>query len=122
MKITVEQLNAKMRLFKLFIDLAHFFRPMPSVPSTGELLKQIMLTPIGFKHPKYLAPLLRHINNLAWRRDIGFIYSVCEQGHPLLSCMRGFVRIDTAIHIYIKYLRENAMLGNKPSFIDGIDL
>jgi len=122
MKITVERLNAKMKLVKLFTDVARFFRPMPSLPRTGELIKQIMLTPIGFKHPKYLAPLLKHINNLARQRGIGYIYCVCEQGHPLLSSLRGFIRIDTAIHVYIKYLRENTILGNKPLFVDGIDL
>jgi N-acetylglutamate synthase-like GNAT family acetyltransferase len=122
MKITVERLNSKMRLFKVFVDLARLFRPMPSMPRAGELLKQIMLTPIGFKHPKYLVPLLRHINNLARQRGIGLIYCVCEQGHPLLSSLQGFTHIDTAIHVYIKYFRENAALGNKPLFIDGIDL
>ena len=122
MRIKVEQLNTKMKLVKLLADLARFFRPTPSMPQTGELLKQIMLTPIGFKHPKYLAPLLKHINNLARQKAIGLIYCVCEQGHPLLSSMRGFARMDTPIHVYVKYLLGNAILGNKPLFIDGIDL
>lgn len=122
MKITVEQLNVKMKLVKLFADLARFFRPMPRLPRPGELLKQIMLTPVGFKHPKYLAPLLKYINNLARQRGIGYIYCVCEQGHPLLSSLRGFTRIDIAIHVYIKYLRENTILSGKPLFIDGIDM
>ncbi len=122
MRIRVERLNTKMRFFNLFTNLARFLLPMPRMPRTGELIKQIMLTPIGFKHSKYLAPILRHINNLAQQKGIGYIYCVCEQGHPLLSSMRGFARIDTAIHVYIKYLRENIILGNKPLFIDGIDL
>jgi N-acetylglutamate synthase-like GNAT family acetyltransferase len=122
MKITVERMNTRMRLVKLFTDLARIFRPTPRAPRPGELLKQIMLTPIGFKHPKYLVPLLRHINNLARQKGIGLIYCVCEQGHPLLSSLQGFTRIDTSIHVYIKYFRENAVLGNKPLFIDGIDL
>jgi GNAT superfamily N-acetyltransferase len=122
MRIAVERMNTKMRLFKLFAELARLIRPMPRVPRTGELLRQIMLTPIGFKHPRYLASLLKHVNNLARQRGIGYIYCVCEQGHPLLSSLRGFTRIDTAIHVYIKYLRENTVLGNKQLFIDGIDL
>jgi GNAT superfamily N-acetyltransferase len=122
MKISVERLNMKMRLVRLFVDLARFFRPMPSAPRPGEILKQIMLTPIGFKHPKYLAPLLKTINNLARQKGIGYIYCVCEQDHPLLSAIHGFIRIDTSIHVYIKYLRENMILDNKPLFIDGIDL
>ena len=122
MEITVERLNAKMKLFKLFADLVCLLWPMPNMPRAGELLRQIMLTPIGYKHPKYLALILRHINNLAWERGIGYIYCVCPQGHPLLSSIRGFTHIDTAIHVYIKHLRENTILGNKPLFIDGIDL
>lgn len=122
MKITVERMNAKMRLVKLLLDLARFLRPMPSLPRAGELLKQIMLTPIGFRQPKYLAPLLKHINNLALQRGVRLICCVCEQGHPLLSSIRGFTRVDTAIQVYIKYLQEKAVLGNKPLFIDGIDL
>lgn len=122
MRIRVEKLNTKMKLIKLFADLAHLFRPMPRMPSAGELIKQIMLTPIAFKRPEYLAVLLRHINNLALQKSIGYIYCVCGQGHPLLSAMRGFARVDTAIHVYIKYFRENTILGDKPFFIDGIDL
>lgn len=122
MRIRVERLSTKMKLIKLLTDLAHLVRPVPRMPGTGELIKQIMLTPIAFKHPEYLAVLLRHINNLALQKSIGYIYCVCEQGHPLLSAMRGFARIDTAIHVYIKYFRENTILGDKPLFIDGIDL
>ena len=122
MRIRVEKLSTKMKFIKLFTELARLFRPMPSMPSAGELIKQIMLTPIAFKRPEYLALLLRHINNLALQKDIGYIYCVCEQGNPLLSAMRGFAHVDTAIHVYIKYFRENTMLGDKPLFIDGIDL
>ena len=122
MRITVQRMNTKMRLMKVFADLIRLIRPMPRVPQTGEMLKQIMLTPIGFKHPKYLTPLLKHVNNLARQIGIGYIYCVCEQGHPLLSSLRGFAHIDTAIHVYIKYLRKNTVLGNEQLFIDGIDL
>ncbi len=122
MKITVERLNKKMSLLKLFINLAHIFQSMPTIPSTGGLLKQIMLTPIGYKHPQYLGILLRHINNLARQKGIDYIYTVCEQGHPLLAYMQGFIRINTAIHVYIKYFRENVILDDKTLFIDGIDL
>ncbi len=121
-KITVERLNAKMKFFKLFTDMTHPFWPMPRMPRRGELLKQMMLTPIGFRKPKYLVPLIRHINNLALLRGIGYIYCVCEPDHPLLSSMRGLTRIDTAIQVYIKYFRENTSLSDKGLFIDGIDL
>jgi len=87
-----------------------------------ELLRQIMLTPIGYKRREHLTALLKHVNNVARQRGIGYIYCVCEQGHPLLSSLRGFTRIDTAIHVYIKYLREDTVLANKQLFIDGVDL
>lgn len=122
MKVTVEQMNSKMRLVKLLTDLGRILQPMPRLPGAGELLKQIMLTPIGFRQPKYLEPLLKHINNLALQRGAGLMCCICEQGHPLLSAIRGFTRVDTAILLYIKYLQGNVVLGNRPLFIDGIDL
>jgi hypothetical protein len=122
MRISVERLSTKMKTIKLFADLARLLRPMPRMPGAGELIKQIMLTPIAFKQPEYLSVLLRHINNLALRKSIDIIYCISEQRHPLLSAFRGFFRIDTAIHVYIKYFREKTIPGYKPLFIDGIDL
>lgn len=121
-KITVERLSMKMRLIGLLADLARYFRPMPSVPRVGELLKQMVLTLIAFKDPKYLAILLRHMNNSALRSGIGYIYCICERDHPLLASMKGFARIDTAMHVYVKPLRENVSISNKPIFINGIDV
>ncbi len=53
-RITVERLNAKMRLVKLFADLACFFWPMPSVPRAGELLKQVVKKPSKIRFPSPL--------------------------------------------------------------------
>jgi len=121
-RITVERMNSKMKAIRFVTNVARHFKPMPVVPCTGAVLNQIMLTPVAFNNPKYLTALLRHINNQVLYRNIGYIHCICERGHSMLSSMQGFTRLDTAIHVYIKYLRDNVKLGNKPLFIDGIDL
>jgi GNAT superfamily N-acetyltransferase len=122
MRITVESLSLKMRMFGLLLDIVRFFRPMPRFLKPGETLKQMMLTPIGFKDPAYLAVLLRYVNNQALRRGIEQMFCVCDRDHVLLNSMKAFVRIDTAINLYIKSLQKNVLMANKPVFIDGIDI
>ena len=121
-RLTVRKLNRKMRMMGLLAGVVRFFRPMPGVPRVGETLKQMVLTPLAFKEPKHLAVLLRHMNNLARQKGIGYIYGICERDHPLLTAMKGFFRIDTALHLYVKPLQENLSLSDRPVFINGIDL
>jgi GNAT superfamily N-acetyltransferase len=122
MRITVEALSVKMRMIGLLLAIARIFRPLPRFLKPGDTLKQMMLTPIGFKDPAHLAALLRHVNNLGLQRGIEQMFSVCERDHTLLKGMKGFIRIDTAMNLYTKILQEDVFPSNKPVFIDGIDL
>jgi len=121
MRIRVEALSLKWRLRGLLRDVVRRFRPMPRIIKPGEVLRQMMLTPIGFKEPRHLGALLRHINHQALQREIGQIFCVCEKGHGLLDSMKGFTRIETGLHLYIKPL-QRALRDDRPVFIDGIDL
>jgi predicted N-acetyltransferase YhbS len=121
-RLVVEKLNVKMQMAGYVAGIARYLAPMPRVPKVGEVLRQMMLTPIAFQNPRHLAVLLKHVNNLAFQRGIGYIYCICEPTQPLLKSMTGFARIDTAIYLYIKPLREDVSILNKPVFINGIDL
>ena len=121
-RIIVEKLNFKMRVAGLFADAARYLIPMPRMPKVDALLKQMVLTPIAFENPRHLAVLMRHVNNLAFRSGIGYIYFICERKDPLLASMKGFARIDTAMYLYIKPLREDILPADAPVFINGIDL
>jgi len=122
MKITVIERSLKMRTIGLLLDFFRNFRPMPRGIRGGDTLKQMMLTPIAFKEPAHITMLLRHMNNDALKSGIEQVFCVCEHNHPLLSTMKGFIQINTAIHLYIKPLAQKVWLGDKPVFIDGIDL
>jgi GNAT superfamily N-acetyltransferase len=122
MRITVLALSTKMQMFGLFLAMARMFRSLPPFVKPGNTLKQIMLTPIGSKDPVQLGVLLRYVNNQALRRNIGQIFCVCERDHLMLRALKGFIRIDTTMNLYIKPLQENIAIANKPVFIDGIDL
>jgi len=122
MHITVEALSVKMRMVGLLLAIARIFRPLPRFLKPGDTLKQMMLTPIGFKDPAHLAVLLRYVNNHGLQRGIEQMFCVCEGDHTLLRSMKGFIRIDTAMNLYIKTLQQDVFLPNKPVFIDGIDL
>lgn len=121
-KIRVEKLNLKMRLAGIAANLTSHFASLPHAPQPGNLLKQIVLTPIGFQNARQLAVLLRYINNIALIQDIGYIYFICQRKHPMITALKGFFHIDTALHLYIKPLHENVALGERPVFISGIDL
>jgi GNAT superfamily N-acetyltransferase len=122
MKITVVERSLKMRTIGLLLGLVRNFRPMARSIKRGDTLKQMMLTPIAFKAPGHLAVLLRYMNNSALESGIEQLFCVCERNHPLLSSMKGFIRIDTGIHLYIKPLQQKVLLGGNSVFINGIDL
>jgi hypothetical protein len=114
--------SLKMQMMGSLIDIARNFRPLPRIPRPGDTLKQWCLTPMGFKDPKYLAVLLRYLNNLALQRGIEQIFCTYKRDHALLNSMKGFIHVDTAMHLYVKTFQQNVISDDKPVFIDGIDL
>ena len=94
---------------------------MPRSIKVGDPLRQLLLTLIGFRDPAYLAGLVRHINNIAVKKHADVIYSTSEPHHPLLDAMKGFIRVDTGIYLYVKPLREGIRL-HKPFFVSSFDL
>jgi GNAT superfamily N-acetyltransferase len=122
MRITVRALSFKVRAMSFLLDIIRIFRPIPRGPRIGDELKQIVLTPIGFRDLEHLTILLRHINNQAFAKGIHQIDCVCEKSHPLLDSLKGFIRIDSGIHIYIKPFQDDAVLADRPVFINGLDL
>jgi GNAT superfamily N-acetyltransferase len=121
-RITVLGLSRKMRMMGLLVSIGRHLRHLPPVPKPGDTLKQMVLTPVGFREPQRVAVLLRYVNNLALRRGFDTVFFVCERDHPLLSSGEGFVRIGTAMHLYVKAFQEGVSLGDGPVFMDGIDL
>jgi GNAT superfamily N-acetyltransferase len=121
-KITMKSLSLKMKMMGFLLDIAHPFWSLPRIPKVGDTLKQWCLTPMGFKDPRYLAILLRYLNNLALQRGIKQIFCIGERGHPFLNSMKEFIHVDTVMHLYVKPLKQNLTLSDAPVFIDGIDL
>lgn len=119
---TVLTLSRRVRMMGLGLKLLGYLRAVPPFVKPGKRLKQLVLTPIGFKAPAFLQVLVRYLNNQALRMGIEQICCICEQDHPLLTSMRGFMRVDTAQHLYIKPLEEGLVLGDNPVFADGTDL
>jgi GNAT superfamily N-acetyltransferase len=121
-QITVLSLSRKMRMRGVLADVMRPLRATPRVPQSGETLRQMVLTPMGFRDALYLGVLLRYVNNQALQKGIGTIFCVCQRDHPLLRSTKGFMRIDTAVGLYVKPLQEGVAMGDGPVFIDGIDL
>lgn len=122
MRITVIERSLKMRIIGSILDLVGRLRPMPRSVNAGDTLNQIMLTPIAFKEPAHLTPLLRYMNNMALSSGIEQIFFICESSHRLLKSVKGFIRINTGVNLYVKSLKPNIWIGDKPVFVDGIDM
>ena len=122
MKITLKARSLKMQMMGFLLDIARAFRSLPRIPRPGEILKQWCLTPIGFRNADHLAVLIKYVNNLALHRGIEQIFCIGERDHPLLTTMKGFIHVDTAMHLYVKLLQQDVSMGDKPVFINGIDL
>jgi hypothetical protein len=122
MKITLKARSLKMQGIGFLLNISRNFRSLPRIPKVGDTLKQWCLTPIGFKDPTYLAVLLRYLNNLALQRGIEQIFCIGERNHALLTNMKGFIHVDTAMHLYVKPFQQDVSMGDRPVFINGIDL
>jgi GNAT superfamily N-acetyltransferase len=122
MRITVETLSLKIRVIGLLVRTAGIFWHMPKSLKPGDILKQIILTPIGFKDPAHLSALLRHVNNQALQMGIEQIFCICERDHEMLKSMRGFIRVNTTYNLYVKTFQNCVLRADKPLYIDGIDL
>jgi GNAT superfamily N-acetyltransferase len=122
MRVTMESISFKMRAMGWMLRIAGVFRSVPRPVKPGDTLKQVMLTPIGFKERTHLSALLRHVNNHVLQRGTEQIFCVCERDHPMLKSMGGFIRIDTTMNLYFKSLADDGFLANRPVYIDGIDL
>jgi len=119
MEVTVQALSRKLKIVGWVLTTS---RILPRFPKPGKRMKQMMLTFIGFKEPTHLAVLIRHMNNQAFRNGIEQIFCVCEREDLLLTSMKGFIRVNTAIHLYTKPIGEGVSLASGPVFVDGIDL
>jgi GNAT superfamily N-acetyltransferase len=122
MKITMKARSLKMRMMGSLIDIARNFRSLPRIPRPGDTLKQWCLTPIGFKNSSHLRWLIRYLNNLALQRGIEQIFCIGERNHALLNSMKGFIHVDTTMHLYVKPFQQDVSMGDRPVFINGIDL
>jgi GNAT superfamily N-acetyltransferase len=99
MRITVLALSLKIRLIGLLVRAAGLFRPMPKPLKPGDILKQIILSPIGFRDPAHFSTLLRHVNNRALKMGIEQIFCISEPDHEMLKKMSGFIRINTTYNL-----------------------
>jgi hypothetical protein len=98
------------------------FRPVPRAPQPGDTLKQIVLNIIGYRDSRDMGILMKYVNNLALSRRIEQIFFLCENKHPLLGSIKGFIHIDTAMHLYVKPLQESVSLNTRPVFLNGLDI
>ena len=122
MRITIESMSLKMRTMGLMLKIAGVFRSMPKFVKPGDTLKQLMLTHIGFKDPIYFSMLLKHLNNQMLQRGIEQIFCICEKNHAISKSIKGFIRIDTAINLYVKRLQGQGLSEDKPVSINGVDM
>jgi GNAT superfamily N-acetyltransferase len=122
MRMTVKSLSFKMRAAGAMIGAMRLFGPAPSPPLPGDVLNQAALTHMGYEDSRDLAALLRHLNNHVHAMGIGQIFYACEKGSSLLGITRGFVHIDSAMHLYIRPLQTGLKPGSGPVHITGLDL
>jgi len=64
----------------------------------------------------------KHLNNRALQSGIEQIFCICERGNEMLKSLKGFIRIDTSINLYVNNLGQEGLNINKPVFIDGVDM
>ena len=76
MRITVKALSLKMRMIGFVLTTTGI---LPEFLKPGDIMKQIMLTPIGFKDQSHLAVLVRYVNNKALLSGIQQIFAFASE-------------------------------------------
>ncbi|MDA3791889.1 MAG: GNAT family N-acetyltransferase [Desulfobacula sp.] len=122
MQITVDATSLKIRMIGTMLKFIGLFKSMPKMVEPGDTLKQIIITLTGFNNPTYLALLLRYLNNQMFQQGINIIFSVCDRNNDMLKSLKGFIRIDTALNLYIKNFQQDELNADKPVFINGVDM
>lgn len=122
MQVTVNATNLKMRMMGVMLDFVGLFRPMPKMIKPGDTLKQIMITLTGFNEPAYLSLLLKHLNNQMLQNGITLIFGICDSKSDMPKSLKGFLRVDTAMNLYVKNFQQDKLNTEKPVFINGIDM
>lgn len=121
-QIEVEKVSPKLRLISWALQIASWFRQMPSGIKAGDRLDQVVVTPIAYRDPAFMGPLLRYINNRCLEANVGQIFLAAPPDHPLLGQLKDFIHIDTEANLYVKSLQPGISLGEGPVFISGKDL
>lgn len=119
MRVTVKSLSRKLKMIGWVLTTT---RILARFPKPGDTMKQMMLIFVGFKDLTSLSALIRHLNNNALRKGMEQIFWICERGDVLLKSIKGFIRVDTAMHLYIKPLAQKVSMAGMPVFVNGIDL
>jgi RimJ/RimL family protein N-acetyltransferase len=119
MRVTVKAHSRRLQMIGWLLAAT---RMVSRFPKPGDTMKQMMLILIGFKEPGHLAVLIRHLNNQALRKGVGQVFCICERGDRLLKSMKGFIRVNTTLHLYTKPLAQNVSMAGGPVFVNGIDL
>lgn len=121
-RIEVQALSWKLQWIGLGLTVGGWFARLPQGVKVGDVLKQVVLTPFAWKDLSALNYLLRWVNNDCVRRGVGQVFCVVAPGHPLLANLKGFIHIDTQVHVYVKMLQERPWPGTVPLYLDGRDL
>ncbi len=122
MRVTINSINTRIGMMNWMLKIVGMFRPVPSPIRKGDILKQVMTTHTGFKHPDDFARLLKKLNNTMLQKGVKQIFCCCEKGHPLLKSLHGFIKINTDINLYAKSIRKDSLPQGCHVFINGIDM
>jgi GNAT superfamily N-acetyltransferase len=122
MRVQVLEVSRPMRRLGRRLRMISLFRPMPVVARPGQVLRQVMLTTLGWRDPAALNAIFRDLNNRLKNRGIEHMFVISQTDSPLVTAMDGFFRVPTDLHLFIKPLAAGPVVGPGPVFVDGVDL
>lgn len=88
----------------------------------GQILQQWGLTVVGFREPEQLATLLRSVTNRALDQGVAHVGLISEPGQPTSRALAGFAQVVAPVRFYVKPLQPHSALGERPLFVDMIDI
>jgi len=108
--MTVVQLSRRNQFMNFLLSFLGIFTKMPSIPNSGQLMKQYFLQDIGFTKPEYLTELVKHLNNIALENDIQFLTMLGVED-PISDVLSKFMNTTSTEHIYAKPLKDLDLTG-----------
>jgi GNAT superfamily N-acetyltransferase len=123
-RISPEKAPSRLKALSYMTKLLSLFAKVPKIPEIGKTIKQWYLFPVAYRDANALTELIKQVNNMALRNDVGMLTMTLDCDSPIISVLSRFRNIKVKTHYFLKSLGQIDLstLKEKEFYIDVVDI